>query len=96
MKKYVDIVQVCEIMGNLFGIPYEFDRPITMDDVSESIDEIKTLPTTDVVERSKIDKAIEEMMHYYDGFVMFGRRDLAYAVDNCIKMLDKAINEVSE
>lgn len=58
--------------------------------------QVMQISTADVVEREKIDKAIEEMMHYYDGFVMFGRRDIAYAVDNCIKMLDKAINEVSE
>lgn len=35
---------VFEIMGNLMGIPYDFDRQITEKDVSESMDEIRNLP----------------------------------------------------
>ena len=35
---------VFEIMGNLMSIPYDFDRPITEKDVSESMDEIRALP----------------------------------------------------
>lgn len=71
MKRYVDIASVCTIIGNLFSIPYDFDRPITMDDVNESIEEIKSLPTADVVERKKIDKAIEEIQQtlYVDSLI---------------------------
>ena len=36
---------VFEIMGNLMSIPYDFDRPITEKDVSESMDEIRNLPS---------------------------------------------------
>ena len=35
---------VFEIMGNLMSIPYDFDRPINKDDVSESMDAIRALP----------------------------------------------------
>lgn len=52
--------------------------------------EVKAIPI------EKLEQTREEMMDYYDGFVMFGRRDIAYAVDNCIKMLDKAIKEQNE
>lgn len=36
---------VFEIMGNLMSIPYDFDRWITEKDVSESMDEIRDLPS---------------------------------------------------
>lgn len=34
---------VFEILGNLMSIPYDFDRPINKDDVSESMDAIRAL-----------------------------------------------------
>ena len=36
---------VFEILGNLMSIPYDFDRPINKDDVSESMDAIRALPS---------------------------------------------------
>lgn len=36
---------VFEILGNLMSIPYDFDRPINEKDVSESMDEIRALPS---------------------------------------------------
>ena len=36
---------VFEILGNLISIPYDFDRQINEKDVSESMDEIKALPS---------------------------------------------------
>ena len=36
---------VFEILGNLMSIPYDFDRQINEKDVSESIDEIRALPS---------------------------------------------------
>ena len=36
---------VFEILGNLMSIPYDFDRQINEKDVSESMDEIKALPS---------------------------------------------------
>jgi hypothetical protein len=41
----VSKASVFEILGNLMGIPYEFDRRITEKDVSESMDEIRNLPS---------------------------------------------------
>lgn len=41
----VSRAEVFEIMGNLMSIPYDFDRPINKDDVSESMDKIKSLPS---------------------------------------------------
>lgn len=38
------LAQVFEILGNLMSIPYDLDRPINKDDVSESMDEIRALP----------------------------------------------------
>lgn len=40
----VSLASVYEIMGNLMAIPYNFDRNITEQDVSESMDEIRALP----------------------------------------------------
>lgn len=45
---------VFEILGNLMSIPYDFDRPINKDDVSESMDEIRVLPP--VTPTSKVGK----------------------------------------
>ena len=36
---------VFEILGNLMSIPYDFDRQINEKDVSESMDEIRVLPS---------------------------------------------------
>ena len=36
---------VFEILGNLMSIPYDFDRQINEKDVSESMNEIKALPS---------------------------------------------------
>lgn len=40
----VSLASVYEIMGNLMAIPYDLDRNITEQDVSESMDEIRALP----------------------------------------------------
>lgn len=47
----------------------------------------------DVVEREKIDKAIEEMERYSTSFEYANRHDLASAVDCCIGMIEKNIGE---
>ena len=54
---------------------------------------IETIPTADVVEREKIDKAIEEMERYSTSFEYANRHDLASAVDCCIGMIQKNIGE---
>lgn len=41
----VSKASVFEILGNLMAIPYDLDRPINKDDVSESMDEIRALPS---------------------------------------------------
>lgn len=43
-EKCVSLASVYEIIGNLMAIPYDFDRNITEQDVSESMDEIRALP----------------------------------------------------
>ena len=53
----VSRAEVFEIMGNLMSIPYDFDRPINKDDVSESMDEIRALtPITPTRKQGKWDK----------------------------------------
>lgn len=42
-KDMVSRASVFEIMRNLMGIPYDLDRPINKDDVSDSMDEIRAL-----------------------------------------------------
>ncbi len=54
---------------------------------------LKTESTEKAIPLETLEKIREEMVRYSNGYVMFGRRDLAYAVDNCIKMLDKALKE---
>lgn len=54
---------------------------------------IKSLPTAGVVERAKVDKAIEEMERYSTSFEYANRHDLASAVDCCIGMIQKNIGE---
>lgn len=46
----VSIASVFEILGNLMAIPYDLDRPINKDDVSESIDKIRALPSVKPVQ----------------------------------------------
>ena len=41
----VSRASVFEILGNLMSIPYDLDRPINKDDVSESMDAIRVLPS---------------------------------------------------
>ena len=54
---------------------------------------IRAIPTADVIEREKIDKAIEEMERYSTSFEYANRHDLASAVDCCIGMIQKNIGE---
>ena len=44
-KDAISKASVFEILGNLMSIPYDFDRQINEKDVSESMDEIRTLPS---------------------------------------------------
>ena len=91
MAKYVDIASVCTIIGNLLGIPYDFDRPITMDDVNESIDEIKSLPTADVIEREKIDKVIEAANDYISTTFKLGLNERAFGMREILEVFMKNI-----
>lgn len=43
--------------------------------------------------RSEIDKAIEEMERYGDGFDDIGKHNLGSAVENCIEILKRNIGE---
>lgn len=54
---------------------------------------IRAIPTADVIEREKIDKAIEQMERYSTFFEYVNRHDLASAVDCCIGMIQKNIGE---
>ena len=44
-KDAISKASVFEILGNLMSIPYDFDRQINEKDVSNSMDEIRTLPS---------------------------------------------------
>ena len=44
---------VFEILGNLMSIPYDFDRQINEKDVSESMDEIRTLPSVTLARKKE-------------------------------------------
>ena len=44
---------VFEILGNLMSIPYDFDRQINEKDVSESMDEIKALPSVTLARKKE-------------------------------------------
>lgn len=54
---------------------------------------IKNLPNADVIERSKIDKAITQIKRYSEDCVYAGRRDSIAAVENCIEILKRNIGE---
>lgn len=45
----VSKASVFEILGNLMAIPYDFDRQITPKDVSESMSEVRDLPSVEPV-----------------------------------------------
>jgi len=62
----------------------------TIFDVKDIIDE---LPTADVVEREKIDKAIEEMERYSTSFEYANRHDLASVVNYCIGVIQRNTGE---
>ena len=49
----VSKTSVFEIMGNLMSIPYDFDRPINEKDVSESMDEIRALPSVTPIHKDR-------------------------------------------
>jgi len=61
MAEYIDKVQAMNIIAE-----GKNDKPYfgTTEKDWEVIDFLKTVPTADVVERDKIDKAIEEIMEY--------------------------------
>ena len=54
---------------------------------------VREQPTADVVEREKIDKAINEMERYSTSFEYVNRHDLADAVDYCIGVIQRNIGE---
>lgn len=78
----VSRAEVFEIMGNLMSIPYDFDRPINDDDVSESMDKIKALPS--VTPTRKKGKWIRT---YKIGFGEFAEYEVelidGFVADNC-------------
>lgn len=69
----VSKASVFEILGNLMAIPYDFDRQITPKDVSESMIEVRDLPSVEPVSCVAT--------------VKFSREDLQVIVDKKVKEL---------
>jgi len=86
MAEYIDKKQ----FDRKFIIKMLSPTTSTIFDVKDIIDE---LPTADVVEREKIDKAIEEMERYSTSFEYANRHDLASAVDYCIGVIQRNTGE---
>lgn len=58
--------------------------------------QVMQISTADVVEREKIDKAIEKMERYSASFEYVNRHDLASAVDYCIGVIQGNIGGSEE
>ena len=78
---------VFEILGNLMSIPYDFDRPITKKDISESIDEINALPS--ILPQQKMSQWIRQTDDYHDYYeceycgIAVGLDDIKNYCPNC-------------
>lgn len=55
--------------------------------------DLMDIEPADVVERSKIDKAINKLIQYSESLVYKGRLDLVAIVENCIDILKINIGE---
>lgn len=62
-------------------------------DASDAAQDIKDEPPAKVIERSKIDRAIDEIERYSTSFEYANRHDLASAVDYCIGVIQRNIGE---
>ena len=78
MAEYIDRNLLGEVVDSHGNVHYE---------------NIMNTPTADVIERSKIDKAINKLKQYSESFVYAGRRELVAAVENCIDILERNIGK---
>lgn len=80
MAEYIKLDAIMEYCQN------QKDKNISCNDLAR-------FPTSDVIERSKIDEAIKEMERYSTSFEYANRRDISKAVDYCIGVIQGTIGE---
>jgi hypothetical protein len=87
MAEYIDKVQAMNIIASGKNDNAYFG---TTDKDWEVIDFLKTVPTANVVEREKIDKAIEEMTRLLDNTNNIALENRTY---DCIQILKRNMGE---
>ena len=80
-KKYLDRKFQIDMMALRGGTIFDTKRIID------------SLPTADVIERSKINEAIEEMERYSIGADYEGAKEISKTIDKCIEILKRNIGE---
>ena len=90
MSSCVEIADVYEIMGNLMSIPYDFDRNITEQDVSESMDKIRELPSVQP-KTDTLDKIRTEIEETYMNITYQDNKDrkATWGLRKALEIIDK-------
>ena len=84
MKEYIDREKFLKRFNVLYNVLDNLERMLYSDALVELID----IPVADVIEREKIDKAIEEMGRLASQPISLDQKD---AIDMCIKILKRNI-----
>lgn len=94
MKEYIDRNEVLEWKETITTDDYSGNE--TMDVVV--VEEILDIEPADVIERSKIDKAINEMKEEYDNFAYSANKKLgaSFGIRKAIDILEKNLGEINE
>lgn len=93
MAEYIDKNDLIRFFDNFRQPKKPFTEGFKFLLLEDVIKVVAERPTADVVEGKKIDWAFKEMQYYSAGFYYMGKRDLADAVENCIKILRRNIGE---
>lgn len=93
MAEYIDKQELIRLLDNIRQPRRPIIEGFKYITIDEAIRVVQERPTADVVEGKKIDWAFKEMQYYSAGFYYMGKRDLADAVENCIKILRRNIGE---
>ena len=84
MKEYIDREKFLKRFNVLYNVLDNLERMLYSDALVELID----IPVADVIEREKIDKAIEKMGRLASQPISLDQKD---AIDMCIKILKRNI-----
>ena len=84
MKEYIDREEFLKRLNALYNMLDNLEKMIYSSPLSELVD----IPIADVVEREKIDKAIEEMGKLVSQPISLDQKD---AINMCIKILKRNI-----